>query len=133
MSAGFPTTPADVPDWSYREIAEAHLRHIAALVDAHHGTGRQQSPAELAGHAVAALATQHALAERVLQTRWCSARDALTNGASLDDTAAAMGLDVDELVFGLTRWADGQLRRHLMTRAQHDEVLGLVEGLAVTR
>lgn len=128
-----PSRPADVPDWPYREIAEAHLRHVAALVDAHHGTGDPRPAAELAGHAVAALATQHALAERVLATRWVTARDALVYGATIEQVGAGMGLDVDELTFGLTRWADAQQREHLMTRAQLDEVLALVEAAEVTR
>ncbi len=131
--ATMPTTPADVPEMSYGDIADAHHQHLLALVLAHHGTG-DPAPAEvLARHAVAALATQHALAERVLYTRWVTARDALTYGASVDDTAAGMGLDVDEVLLGLTCWADGQLREHLMTQAQHDEVLALVDNAEVTR
>lgn len=127
MSAGFPTTPCEVPDGSYAEIVEAHLQHVQFLVHAHHGIGEPVSASELAVHSVAALATQHALAERVLQTRWATARDALTYWASLDDTAAAMGFDVDEVVFGLRAWAAGQFRERLMTRAQYDEVAALVD------
>lgn len=128
-----PTTPAEVPDLSFSGLAEQYHRHIGALVDAHHGVGDPLPAAELAGHAVAALATQHALAERVLLSRWVTCRDALAYGSSLDDTAAAMGLDADEVAMGLARWADGQLREHLMTQAQHDEVLALVDGAEVSR
>lgn len=128
MSTSFPTTPSDVPDSTYREIVEAHLSHVTFLVNAHHGIGEPVPAAGLAVHAVSALATQHALAERVLQTRWASARDALTYGASADDTAAAMGLDVDELTFGLRSWAAGQFREHLLTRAQYDAVADLVDA-----
>lgn len=127
MSAAFPTTPCEVPDGSYAEIVEAHLQHVQFLVHAHHGIGEPVPASDLAVHAVAALATQHALAERVLQTRWTTARDALTYGASLDDTATAMGLDVDEITFGLQAWAAGQFRERLMTRAQYDETLALVD------
>lgn len=133
MNASMPTCPTDVPDLGYAELADEYHRHIRALVDAHHGTGDPVSAGVLAGHAVAALATQHALAHRVLLTRWTTARDALTYGAGLDDTAAAMGLDPDEVAFGLTRWADGELREHRLTPVQHDAVLALVEGAEVTR
>lgn len=133
MSAAFPTTPRDVPDSTFRDLIDAHLGHLAPLVDARHGIGEPRPAVELARHAVAALAAAAALAERVLHSRWCTARDALVYGATVDDVAAGMGLDVDEIVMGLRAWADGQLREGLMTRAQHDEVLALVEGPEVSR
>lgn len=132
-SAEFPATPADVPDATFRTLVDALMAHTARLVDARHGIGEPLPAAELARHALAALAEQHAVAERILYTRWCNARDALTFGATIPAVAAGMGLDVDELVFGLSRWAEGQLREGLMTRAEHDGVLGLVEGPEVTR
>lgn len=127
MSPTFPTTPTDVPDGPFGDLIDAHLNHLALLVAAHHEIGEPLPAAELARHAVAALAVQHAVAERLLHTRWCNACDALTYGASLDDTAAAMGLDADEVAFGLSRWVEGQHHQDLMTRAQLDEVLALIE------
>lgn len=128
-----PTCPTDVPDLGYADLADEYHRHIRALVEAHHGTGDPVSAAVLARHAVAALAVQHALAHRVLLTRWTTAQDALNYGATLDDTATAMGLDPDELTFGLSRWADGELRERRLTSAQHDAVLALIDGAEVTR
>lgn len=84
-------------------------------------------------HAVAALATQHALAERVLYSRWCNVRDALTFGATPEQVAAAMGLDVDEVALGLRSWADGQHRQQLITADEHDAVLALVAGAGEQR
>lgn len=133
MSAALPTTPHDVPDAPYREIVEAYLRHVEFLVHAHHGIGEPVPAGDLAAHAIAALASQHAVAERVLHTRWTTARDALTYGATVDDVAAAMGLDPDEVTFGLSRWADGELRERRLTPAQHDAVLALIDGAEVTR
>lgn len=132
-SAGFPTTPVDVPDATFRDMVDAHMAHTSRLVDARHNIGEPLPAAELARHALAALAGQHAVAERILYTRWCNARDVLTYGATVEDAAAAMGLDVDEVVFGLTRWAEGQHHENLISRAQLDEVLALVEGPEVTR
>ena len=48
-------------------------------------------------------------------------------------TPALADLDPDELVFGLSRWADGELRERRLTPAQHDEVLALIDGAEVTR
>ncbi len=132
-AAAFPTTPGDVPDAGFHALIDAYMGHLTRLVHAHHGVGEPVPAETLVRHSIAALACQHAVAERVLNTRWCTARDALTYGASIDDTAAAMGFDVDELVFGLARWADGQVREHRMTRAQHETVLTLVEDPKVAR
>lgn len=126
MSATFPTTPAAVPDVSHGELVDEYHLHIWGLVTAHHGTGAAAPAEVLAQHAVAALAVQHALAERILRTRWVNVRDALTYGATLDDVAAAMGFDPDDVPVGLARWAGGQLCEHLMTRAEYDTVLELV-------
>jgi hypothetical protein len=95
-SADFPTRPADLPyQLSYPCLAERVLAHEAHLVDARHDLGDPLSADELAAHALAALACQHALAERILWSRWCNTRAALTFGATVDQTAAAIGLDVD--------------------------------------
>lgn len=126
MSASLPTTPHDVPNAPYREIADALVEHIRFIFEAQH-SGSAVPAADIAAHAVAALATQHALADRILQSRWVTVRDALTHGATVDDVAAAMGLDVDEVVVGLGSWAAGQFRENLMTRPQFDATVALVD------
>jgi hypothetical protein len=81
-------------------------------------------------HALTALAYQHALAERALHSRWVNARDGLRHGATVAQVADAMGLDADEVCFGLSRWADGQRRHGSMSEHEHAAVLALVsEGL----
>lgn len=123
-----PRRPADV-GWRalMADILVAYQEHAARLVHARYGIGDPLAAGELAGHALAALATQHAMAERVLASRWCNARDALVYGASLDEVAAGMGLDVDEVAAGLRSWVDGQQRHCGMTAAEADEVAALLD------
>lgn len=124
-----PTRPADLPyDTTLGQLAEQYYRHAGPLVDARHGLGQPRTAEQLAAHAVAALAVQHALAERVLYSRWVNVRDALTYGATPAAVAVAMGLDDDEVRAGLASWADGQAREGLMTDPERDAVLALVRG-----
>ncbi len=124
---GFPARPSDVPpDASLGELVEAVLDHWSTLVDSRHGLGDLVPAGQLAGHALAALATAHALAERVLAPRWVCVIDSLTYGATLRQVADAMGLDVDEVVAGLTSWADGQRREGSLSGDGHTAVLGLL-------
>jgi hypothetical protein len=82
----------------------------------------------LARHAVALLAVQHALAERVLASRWLAVADALGCGARVVEVAAAMALTSGEVEVGLCSWADGQRRFGHLTDAEHDAVLALLDG-----
>lgn len=101
-----PRTPDDwAPNVSLRELVGDYLTHAARLVEAERHVGAPESREDVAGHALAAVAAQHAIAERVLHARWCNVRDALTHGASLDDVAAAMAVTTPEVVAGLTSWA----------------------------
>ena len=77
-------------------------------VPARHSIGDAIPAEQLARHAVALLAVEHALADRVLVSRWVTVAEALTYGATIDQVAAGMGLDVDEVRVGLAGWADGQ-------------------------
>ena len=126
MSASLPTTPHDVPNAPYREISDALVEHIRFTYDAQH-SGDAVPAADIAAHAVAALALQHALAGRILQSRWVTVRDALAYGATVDDVAAAMALDVDEVVVGLHNWAAARFRENRMTRPQFDATVALVD------
>lgn len=128
-----PRTPRDVPDpFPYADFATAVAEHRGRLVDARHGLGDPQPADQVVTHAVAALATAHALAERVLWARWCDARDALAHGASVDDVARAMELSRSAVRAGLRGWADGQQRLNAhygdggFTPAEADEVRALV-------
>jgi hypothetical protein len=57
--------------------------------------------------------------------RWVTAVDALTYGATLKHTAAAIGLEVEELAVGLRTWADGQHQHAGMSAAARDEAYAL--------
>lgn len=123
----YPTRPADLPpDMTLVELATAYGHHCGRLVDAHHGIGEALASDQLAAHAVAALAVQHELAARSLSGRWVNARDALRNGATLDQVVDAMALDVDEVVLGFSRWAGGQRREKLITDDEYAEIMALV-------
>ena len=128
-----PRTPRDVPDpLPYADLATAVAEHRGRLVHARHGLGDQQPADQVVAHALAALATAHALAERVLRARWCDARDALADGATVDDVAHAMELSRSAVRAGLRDWADGQQRLNAhygdggFTPAEADEVRALV-------
>jgi hypothetical protein len=125
-----PTRPADIPHTApLRRLLDALHDHQGRLVNARYAIGDDPVPAEqLARHAVALLAVEHALADRVLVSRWVTVADALTYGATIDQVAAGMGLDVDEVRVGLASWADGQHRFGHITDAEHDTVLALLDG-----
>jgi hypothetical protein len=65
--------------------------------------------------------------QRVLASRWVNVAEALTHGATIDQAAAGMGLDVDEVRVGLAGWADGQHRFGHITDAEHDQVIALLD------
>ncbi|MDN5918311.1 MAG: hypothetical protein L0I76_24975 [Pseudonocardia sp.] len=129
----FPAEPADVPGpTSFPELATALGEHRGRLVGSRYGLGETLPAERVAAHAVAALATAHALAERVLWSRWTDAVDALTHGATLGQVAQAMDLTPAEVRTGLRSWADGQQRANAhygsggLTPAEADEVRALV-------
>ncbi|MGH3793264.1 MAG: hypothetical protein ACRDSP_00055 [Pseudonocardiaceae bacterium] len=121
-----PTRPGDIPHGvGLRQLVDQMEEHRTALFFHRHG-GAPLDGAALTAHCLADLAYGAALSERVLYGRWLVAVDALNAGASHDQVASAMGLDVDELIAGLRAWAHGQLRYGLMTPARHAEVLALL-------
>jgi hypothetical protein len=81
-------------------VLDALHLHQGRLVDARHGIGDPIPAEQLARHAVALLAIEHALADRVLASRWVTVAEALMYGATIDRVAAGMGLDVDEVRVG---------------------------------
>lgn len=123
MSRLYVTRPADLRNVSMRELLDAWHAHSGPLVNARHKLGAPWPAGRLARSALDALAVGQALADQLTNTRWVTVADALEYGARLDMVAAAMGLDVDEVAAGLTSWADGQHREHLMTDDRHDAVL----------
>lgn len=91
-TTGHPTRPTDVPhDVTLTDLATAYGVHSGRLVDAQHGIGEALPGDQLAAHAVAALATSHALADRALWSRWCNVADALRHGATIEAVAEACG------------------------------------------
>lgn len=129
------TRPADLASAPLRDLLDGYQSHVSALVNARHGIGEPEPVGRLRGDALDALACGQALADQILASRWVCVLDALTYAASVDDVAAAMGLDGSEVAAGLRSWADGQLRLRYssggqlgITPAQHAEVLDLVAG-----
>jgi hypothetical protein len=125
-----PTRPGEIPHTaSLRQVLDALHLHQGRLVDARHGLGNPVPAEQLARHAVALLAIEHTLADRVLVSRWVTVAEALTYGATIDQVAAGMGLDVDEVRVGLAGWADGQHRFGHISDVEHEQVIALlVEG-----
>ncbi len=122
-----PTRPGDIPhNVPLRDLVVTYDRHALRIVEHRHGIGRPLTTERRLSHALAALAYQHALAERALHSRWSIATDALAAGASLDTVGAAMG--GLEVRFALIRWAHWQHREGLMDDARRDEVLRLADG-----
>lgn len=121
-----PTRPADLHDMTLVELAAAYGQHSSRLVNARHRIGEALPGDQVAAHAIAALAVQHELAERALASRWVIARDGLSYGASVAQVATAMGLDEDEVIFGLTRWASGQRRENLISDSEYAAIVALV-------
>ncbi len=105
-------TPAALSGASLNELLTAWHGHIGALVDARHGIGTPRPGARLRVHALDAIATGQALVDAVNASRWTNALDALTHGATVDELAAAAGLDADEVTLGMRAWADEQLANH---------------------
>ncbi|MCW2899243.1 MAG: hypothetical protein JWO67_1508 [Streptosporangiaceae bacterium] len=126
-----PTTPGDLAGASPRELLDAWHRHVSRLVEARHNLADPPLPVgRLVGHALDALAVGQALTDAISNTRWTTASEALARGAGVERVAAAMGLDVDEVLFGLRSWADGQLQHGGLTPAGYDELCALVADAA---
>jgi hypothetical protein len=127
IQTDFPTRPADLSHATpLRALLEALGVHQGSLVDARHGIGDPLPADQLARHAVALLAVEHALADRVLASRWVTVGEALTYGGAIDEVTAAIDLTAVEVATGLRSWADGQRRFGHFTDAEHDAVLALL-------
>ncbi len=126
----FPTRPGDIPhNIPLRGLAVAYDRHALRILWHRHGIGDPLTTEQRLDHALAALAYQHALAERALYSRWSIATDALAAGASLDTVGDAMGgLEADTVSHVLRWWANDQHRLGLMDDTRRDEVLRLAAG-----
>jgi hypothetical protein len=123
-----PTRPGDIPHTaSLRQVLDALRLHQGRLVDARHGIGDPIPAEQLSRHAVALLAIEHALADRVLASRWVNVGDAVTYGATIDEVVTAMDLTVVEVAAGLRSWADGQRQFGHITDAEHDQVIALLD------
>ena len=125
-----PTRPGDIPDnVTLRELADGYASHVQSLIEHRYDIGDPLTTEQRLAHALAALAYQHALAERVLYSRCSIATDALAAGASLETVGAAMGgLEPEQVRYTVRRWAISQHRQGLMEDARRDEVLRLAGG-----
>jgi hypothetical protein len=126
------TRPAELADVAPEELLKAWTGHKRLLAYDRCGI-EHLTPAQAARHALDALATGEALAAYVVAGRWVTVAEALAHGATVERVAAAAGLDVDEVAAGMTSWADRQLAHRLITSAQHDEVIALIERAPLLR
>lgn len=123
--SGDVTSPRDLAGVGPDELLQAWTGHKRRLAYSRCGIERL-APTQAARHALDALATGEALAAYMVAGRWVTVAEALAHGATVTQVATAVGLDVDEVVAGLTSWADRQLAHHLITPAQNDEIHALL-------
>lgn len=121
-----PQRAADIPHAAtFRNLVLAFEAHNWALLTSRHD-GPVLPPAEFAARSLAVLVLGHVLRERLRLGQWLTVRDALIHGATVQQVAEAMALDVDEVTFGLRSWADGQLAHGLISGDDHAAALALV-------
>jgi len=122
-----PTRPGDVPHSAALELIANRYshHHVIALVEHRHGLHAVRA-AEVAEHAIAALAYGAALTERVESGRGSIATNALSAGAGLERTADAMGLEVWDLRVLLGQWAGRQHRLGLIDAERLEQVVSLI-------
>ena len=86
----FPTAPDQLPETAtVNDLLTVYYRHLMAAVAGRRGD--VVPPAELARHALAALACGQAIVDTFDRERWPLVRDALFGGATADDVGVAMG------------------------------------------
>ncbi len=120
MSA--PMRPGDVPrDASLGLLGYRYSHHHRTLA-----TDVLLTDPEVTEHALAALSYGTVVAERVESGRWSTALDALTAGAGLERTAAAMDLDASGLRVGLALWVSEQHRLGLIDADRYAQVVHLI-------
>lgn len=120
--------PGDYLTATLKELLDLWHTHLTPLVNARYAIGEPQPVDQLRDSALHLLATGEAMVDALQTTRWVTVAEALSYGAPLDAVAAAMGLDEDEIVFGLRSWADAQVDHGLMPGADRDQIYALVEG-----
>lgn len=124
---GFPTRPGDPGcDVALPALAECHAHHLWKVTADRHGFDGAPDHEQLAAHCLTVLATGTELTSRVEATRWLTAVDALSAGATLDQVAVATDTHPDDLPVFLANWAAGQRRHGHITDARYDEVMALL-------
>lgn len=109
-----PSRPSDLDGIGHLQpVLDSLYEHRARLAQARLGGDPPEPGDQLAARAIAALATGRAIASRMLAERWADARDALAHGATVEQVASAMALDVADVRTGLRHWVKAQERRHL--------------------
>jgi hypothetical protein len=115
------------PQASVVDLLDDYRRRVLLLAAARAGNPVAR-PDQLVGHALAALTIAHAVAEGLFADRWPIVCDALAHGATLTQIGAATGgLEPDELVAGLTAWADRQVAAGRLTPRGRAAVIALAE------
>jgi len=116
----FPSLPDEIqPDVYLGLLAHHCAQHHLALVH----DSLPLADAEVIAHALAALAYGTVVTRHIESGRWSTAVDALTAGAGLEHTAAAMDLDVRGLRIGLGQWIT---ERGSIDADRYDQVVSLI-------
>lgn len=112
---------------SLGRLLEGFLDHGRTVLGARVGVHPQPlTRDEVARHALARIVCARALVERVAGGQWDSVYEALDHGATLDDVAAAAGLDRDEVRTGLRSWAERERTADRLDDQEYDAVLALL-------
>ena len=98
-----PRRPADLdPLATLVDLIDTYQRRLVALTAVRLGNAAMTRD-DIAGLALAALATAHAVIDDLFVERWTLVRDALASGASVVEVGSAMGgLEADEVAAGLS-------------------------------
>lgn len=120
-----PTRPSEVPT---TELEITLWDFLNAVLDIDDAINLSDPASEVVSIALAALAYQSVILERVLIPRWRMVYEALRHGASAEQVTAAAGLDARETQSGWHRWADEQVRVGWMTPADRHTVSKLIGG-----
>lgn len=121
-----PTCPAEIPDETpIQRLTEAYWWKTETLVDHAEGVA-PITPDSHRDVSIAALAYSAKITARLDSERWPLVVEALSTGASTDQVADALALDVDNVVGGLLHWADKQRQAGRITIERHAEITRLV-------
>ena len=123
-----PTYPSirldDVADVALTELAGSYADSMCAL---RHPEPTKFTLSASAVPALSALVYGTAITKHIDAARWPTALAALTEGATLDEVAAAMVEHPEDVRIGLTMWAVGQHSEGSISLMRYREIVNLVD------